>query len=43
VCGRNRVKLRKPYALLREMPDWFTEGFETADLKEAGELLAKYS
>ena len=29
--------------LLKELYPWFTEGFETADLKEAEELLVELS
>jgi predicted ATPase len=31
------------YDLLAPVDDWFTEGFDTADLKEAKELLAERS
>ena len=32
-------KCQDAYALLAPVYDWFTEGFDTADLKEAKELL----
>jgi hypothetical protein len=31
------------YDLLAPVDDWFTEGFDTADLKEAKELVAERS
>src|SRR5262249_34434661 len=33
-------KRAEAYELLAQIYDWFTEGFETADLQEAGALLA---
>ncbi len=44
--GRQRTKFRRPLSIVvrhRRVPtpvyDWFTEGFDTADLKEAKALL----
>jgi len=36
-------KSRESLSLLKETFDWFTEGFETADLREARALLAESS
>jgi predicted ATPase len=35
----DRDKRTQAYQLLAPMYDWFTEGFETADLKDAKTLL----
>lgn len=37
---QSQGKIRQAHDLLRPIYDWFSEGFETADLKEARELLA---
>jgi predicted ATPase len=36
-------KRKEAYNLLAEIYGWFTEGFETADLKEARSFLAELS
>lgn len=36
-------KRTEAYELLASVYSWFTEGFETADLREAKELLAALS
>jgi predicted ATPase len=36
-----RVKLTEAHRMLLEIHNWFTEGFDTADLREAKALLAK--
>ena len=35
-------KRKQAYELLSEIYDWFTEGFDTADLKEAKTLLEEW-
>jgi predicted ATPase len=40
---RKQSKQKESQQLLREIFDWFTEGFETADLREARALLADSS
>lgn len=37
---RAQGRMQEAKALLAEVYDWFTEGFDTADLQEAGALLA---
>ena len=37
--ARRRAEFEKPGALLAEIYNWFTEGFDTADLKDAKALL----
>ncbi len=38
-CRRGRDLLHPAAAMLAEIHGWFTEGFDTADLKEAKALL----
>ena len=38
---QHQGKRAKAHALLAPIYDWFTEGFDTADLQEAKELLAE--
>ena len=38
-CGANRAGGPRPASLLAPVYGWFTEGFDTADLKEAKALL----
>jgi len=35
-------RLLEAYRMLSDLYDWFTEGFETADLKEAKALLSAF-
>jgi DNA-binding SARP family transcriptional activator len=37
--GHNQGKAQQAYALLKPTRDWFTEGFDTPDLRQADELL----
>jgi hypothetical protein len=38
-CGQSQGKRQEAYELLRPVYGWFSEGFDTADLKEAKTLL----
>jgi hypothetical protein len=38
---RDQGRTREARTALREIHDWFTEGFETADFKEAAEVLGE--
>ena len=38
-CGTNNPSTHRRCAILAEIHNWFTEGFDTADLKDAKALL----
>ena len=40
-CGSARASVTEARELLAPIYGWFTEGFDTADLQEAGALLAE--
>jgi hypothetical protein len=43
VCGRDQGKVQQARELLALVYGWFTEGFDTPDLKEAKALLEELS
>jgi predicted ATPase len=40
---QGKTSKRKTFSMLKEVYDWFTEGFETPDLKEARNLIEEMS
>ena len=42
-CSPSRASATKRAAMLAEIYNWFTEGFDTADLKDAKALLNELS